>query len=210
MTALSFSTYRHQSKRLLIQSIFFLMGLILLGVFFSMLINFLAWASELHWLAGLGLAISVFLGGFWALWWIRNTPRTSVEFGIYPATGLLLNLLGVVLVEMVAMASLSEIFYRNGWVFYSSPKPISVGLLLDFYGWHFIDSIPVLDIWKAFDVSAPAKGQDSVAQSLVLLFRVAIVGASVALYQGKAGRFRDQLCRGSRSAGWGVLEIRSA
>ncbi len=142
-------------------------------------------ATKLHWFLGLISAVVVMFLIFVLLKWIRSAPLTRRNFGMNPKTGLFLNLLWVVVLAMVAMATISNILYGQGVISYSSSQPITAGRLLDYYSWHLIDSIPIMQIWTAFPIEAPAQGEGFWAGFLLLSFRVLVIGWSVAIFRSK-------------------------
>lgn len=99
----------------------------------------------------------------------------------------------VVVLAMVAMAIISDILYRQQLVQYFSSDPITAARLLDYYGWHFVDSIPVLAIWDVFDVQARISAEGFVARAFVQLFRVLIVASEIQIFRSKREDFRRQL-----------------
>lgn len=138
-------------------------------------------ATKLHWLAGLTLSVVLIIILFGLLWLFWRHPPSSIICGKYPWQGLVFNLTFVVLAAIAVMATLSYILHDARLVQYTSSHPITVGRLLDYYAWHLVDSIPVLEIWRVFDVDIPAKGEGFWVGFLVLVFRVLIIAPSIAL-----------------------------
>lgn len=163
---------------LVIASIFGLAGV-------GVVVMMLRAASERHPMLGLGVAVLALALVVWALRWVQKETLSPISFGMYPRTGLVLNLAILVLVSAVAMATVSDALYRAGLAVYIAATPISVALLLDYYGWHFVDSIPVLRVWQTFGVEAPANGEGVVAGLLLLGFRVAIIAWALSLFKSK-------------------------
>ncbi len=170
--------------------------LIILGVF---LIAFCAFAvrwgldqaTKLHWLFGLTLSVLIAVLLPFFIRWLWQQPLSTTNLGKHPIQGLVLNLILVVLVAMVAMTAISYILFEAALVHYTSSYPITSGRLLDYYGWHFVDSVPILEIWSIFDVDAPVKGEGLWTGLLVLVFRVLIIAPSIALIGKHVGRRAD-------------------
>ena len=132
--------------------------------------TFLAWATKLHWFVGLVAALVLFVVLILVLKWIQNAQLTSKEFGKYPRIGLALNLFMVIFLAIVLLATVSGILYQQNLVQYSpeTKNPITISLLLDYYSWHFIDSIPIfkiLSILKQLSFSLDVERND------IMIFR---------------------------------------
>ncbi len=172
------------------QSLAVIVGIIFALAGVSLISDVLGAATRLHWIVGLLAAVLLLAVLLWLLWWIRQAPLTSMEFGRYPRIGLGLNLLLVTVTAMVAMATLSDILFQQNWARYTSERPITVGLLLDYYGWHLVDSIPVIDVWSVTGIASPAEGVGFLANLLLQVFLVLIIAAAIDIFRSKRGDVR--------------------
>ncbi len=80
-----------------------------------------------------------------------------------------------------------------GLLEYTSSQEIAYGRLIDYYGWHVIDSIPVLNLWKTFGVEQGIVGVGFGPGILLLSFRVLIVAAGIFIVQKAIRMQRPQL-----------------
>jgi hypothetical protein len=127
------------------------------------------------------------------LFWRRllsSSASMRVWLGKYPTAHLGVLLLFMAFIAMGAMASISFNLHEAAIIRYTSEEPITFGRLVDHYGWHFIDSIPILEVWRAFGVEALAEGDGFWPGFLVLVFRVLIIAPSIALI--RVGRKMEQ------------------
>ncbi len=99
----------------------------------------------------------------------------------------------IVLIAILLMATISNILHsqtelvkyilpaNKANIGHEAPPEELTSKLLDYYGWHAIDAIPVLDIWKIFKVEPPLTSEGVLSGFLVLFFRVIIVAQSISL-----------------------------
>jgi cbb3-type cytochrome oxidase subunit 3 len=161
--------------------------LVILGVAY-LVRNWLDEAMQSHWLYGLILSVFIFCLLLFLIWVFWRQPKSETDFSKYSLQGLVLSLILVILVAIEVMAAISYILYEADLIHYTSSYPITSSRLLDYYGWHFIDSIPVLEIWSTFNVDAPVKGEGLWAGILVMVFRVLIVAPGIAVIKNYLGR----------------------
>jgi hypothetical protein len=177
-------------------------------------------AAKQHWMLGIAAAV-LFLGMLIALqgmlhwglsspWWeklVWGSPHGEGGGLIQKHRGLSVVLLFVmvVCVAIGLMARISGILHSQaGWVTYAPPSAAGASSpplagealeskLLEYYGWHAIDAIPVLDVWKAFKVEAPLTASDETfAGVLVFGFRLVIVALSIVIAQKWLGRKKER------------------
>jgi len=94
---------------------------------------------------------------------------------------------------MVAMAFVSYILFELDFVKFTSSDPVTVSRLLDYYGWHFIDSVPIFAIWDTLGIESRITASDTGARALLEVFRVLIVATVIQIFMSKRGNFRRQL-----------------
>lgn len=180
----------------------------LLLSFFWIFLAFLAMfpareATGVHWLAGLAVSlISITLLICFTLWWawLVWTQRYSGgnvawrRFHTWFGKGHLTVRLWAVLVfitlfAILGMSNISLTLHVGGVVNYELPEQEISRILEDprffsdtliaYYGWHFIDSIPILQIWQTFNIDPPTSAEGHWDGILVLVFRVLIIGPSI-------------------------------
>ena len=191
--AIAIENFRHAMKRIAIQTLLFVAGAVFVLGAVAGVQKALAWITDLHWIAGLIAAILVLAGLVWLLSYIKNASLTLSSFGRYPKIGLALNLLLVVVSGVVAMAFCSSILRNLDVVHYVSAEPVTVARLMDYYGYHFLDSLPVFAISDLLGVESRIEAGDTPARVLLELFRVLIVAAVIQTFLTKRGNFRTQL-----------------
>lgn len=186
------------------QSLVFLFFFVMFGSMSTLVRNAISTASETHWLAGavLGftwvLVISVF---FFLIWyalrpsapkWVRtfflirkNTGQNAGLIEQFPIATTMAVIISAMLTSVFALSAASTILESQKILTYTVESqyrdlPMSE-LLFRLYVWHAIDMIPVVDIWKVYDLKPPVRALDPFAQSIILMFRTAVVGFAVAL-----------------------------
>ncbi len=129
------------------------------------------------------LGVLIFL-----LWWIRKNSLAQQNFGIYPRISLSAQLIGIILSAMFVMATMSDALFRMNIIQYVADKNIDYDQFLNYYGWHLLDSIPVLQITKNFNVSLHVTAETSYELEsgfLLLVFKVVIITLSINLFGSK-------------------------
>lgn len=164
------------------QGLFFLVGLVLAlvpGGCARALINL---AGDEHWaLELLVILVAAALSAFTFVYIARANPRTGA-FGKHPKVGLANNLVIAAMLATVTMGGLTGLLFRAGLVIYD-PMPQDSAPILDFYAWHLIDSIPVLEVWKATGISAPFETRNWVSGWLLLGYQVLVISTTYKLYR---------------------------
>ena len=171
----------------------FVVGLIFVLAAVGLIRVLLEKITGYHWSMGLLAAIMTLSLLVWMLNWISKAPYTPDNFGYYPRLGLTLNLVLIVLTAVVAMSFVSGILLEFEIVSYQSKDPISVSRLLDYYSWHFIDSIPFVDIWDIFGIEPRIEAENTQAKALLEIFHVLIVASVIRTFLGKKGQFNRLL-----------------
>jgi len=160
-------------------------------------------AGKFHWVAGVGVGVVWLIGIIllcFAIWyamsptapkWLRDhfviRKRSGEEAGVaeqFPAATLLALICISILTAVFALTGLSAILASQGMLTYvieSAPEKSMTELLFRLYMWHTIDVIPFIDIWKAYDFHPPIRPENFWAQSIVLVFRTAIVGFAISI-----------------------------
>jgi len=160
-------------------------------------------AGEFHWVAGVIVGVIWLIGIIllcFAIWyamspsapkWVRDyfliRKRTGEEASVaeqFPAATLLSLICIAILSAVFVLTGLSAILASQGLLAYvveSAPEKSMTELLFRLYMWHTIDVIPFIDIWKAYDVHPPIRPENFWAQSIVLVFRTAIVGFAISV-----------------------------
>ena len=193
MDSITFENFGHATKRVGIQIFWFAVGLLFVLWAVDLMRKALAWVTDLHWSLGLIAVVLVLAGLVWLLSIIKNASLTQKSFGRYPKLGLALNLLLVLVGATVAMAFCSAILQDLGVASYDSKDPVTVPRLMDYYSYHFLDSLPVFAISDLLDVESRIEADDMGARVLLELFKVLIVVTVIKIFMTKRGNFRTQL-----------------
>jgi hypothetical protein len=189
--------------KMIAQVIVFLVFFVMLGIIAVLAEKSISAVSEYHWVVG------VFVGVIWligvlilcfAIWyamrpsapkWLSNYmlihKKTGKDAGLaeqYPAASLSALICVAMLTAVFALTGLSTVLASQGILTYSidnaHQKPMTE-LLFRLYMWHTIDMIPFIDIWKTYDIKPPIQPVNLWAQSIVLVFRTAIIGFAISV-----------------------------
>ncbi len=189
-----FTNFLYSLKRLGKQVSIFMIGFLLVLAATGIVRSALEIITNLHWSLGLIAAVMTLIGLVLIINWIKKAPYTPTQFGCYPKLGLALNLFLVVFIATVAIAFVSFILYRLEFVDFTSKDPISVPRLMDYYGWHFIDLIPIVAIWDILGIpQSRIQANDTDARVLLEVFRVLIVLTVIRTFMSKKGNFKRLL-----------------
>ncbi len=128
---------------------------------------------------------------------LRETGKRALVLGggLFLASlpgGLATNLVAAAVLATVAVGSLTGLLYRLGFVTYE-PMPDHPAKLLDFYGWHLVDAVPVFKIWKALGVEAPMQAANRLADVLLFLYQTLVLASAVDIYRQKRLSIDGQL-----------------
>jgi len=185
------------------QVVVFLIFFTILGFMAALAKNSVSVVSEFNWVAG------VLVGAIWligvlilcfAIWyamrpsspsWLRDymliSKKTGSDAGLaeqYPAASLSALICVAMLTAVFALTGVSAVLAAHGLATYEiesqHEKPMSE-LLFRLYMWHTIDMIPFIDIWKTYDIKPPIRPKNFWAQSIVLVFRTAIIGFAISV-----------------------------
>jgi len=78
------------------------------------------------------------------------------------------------LLGVVAFAAASTLWAAVAPAEYSSTRPLSIGVFVDFYTWLLIDALPGIKMWTTFGVEPPVTYTHAFPGFLVLGFRLLI------------------------------------
>jgi hypothetical protein len=188
---------------MIVQVLVFLIFFTMLGIVAGFAKKSMSAVSEFHWVAG------VFLGAMWligvlilcfAIWYAMrpSAPRWLSKYILirkksgddaglaeqFPAASLSALICVAMLTAVFALTGLSEVLASQGPLTYaidSSPDKPMTELLFRLYIWHTIDMIPLIDIWKTYGIKPPIQPEDFWGQSIVLVFRTAIIGFAISV-----------------------------
>jgi hypothetical protein len=131
-------------------------------------------------------AWAVRVGSFWQRWlpWL---PRKETAFTV------LLDACRSLFMLTAMFAALSAVLHSHGWL---TAKPSgnegSVWTALAYYGWNFLDSVPVLEVPKTLNWSLATTFTDHASGALLLTYKllviVPVVGVVVELLQRRDRR----------------------
>jgi len=189
--------------RMTAEVIAFLFFFFFLSLGIGLVKDSIAVAERFHWLAGAiaGLlwimAVAVFCIAMWyamrssAPRWLRDymliRPRTDKRAGLaeqYPAAAATAMMCVVIGVAVVATTYTSANLESHGVLAYVTDEPTQLPmteLLFRLYSWHVVDLIPVVDVWTIYNVHPPVRPANFWAQTLVLVFRAALIGFSISV-----------------------------
>lgn len=189
--------------KMIAHAVVFLIFFLMLGFMAVLAKNSISAISGFHWVAG------VFVGAIWligvlifcfAIWYAMrpSAPRwlsdyilirkkTGSDAGLaeqYPAASLSALICVAMLTAVFTLTGLSAVLASQGILTYSIVSPHEnpmTELLFRLYMWHTIDMIPFIDIWKTYDIKPPIRPDNLWAQSIVLVFRTAIIGFAISV-----------------------------
>ena len=143
------------------------------AVFFVALLHGLArLASEFHWTAELAVTLLfAFFAASLLLGWKRK-----LYVGKYPTATLFGLWLCTLIVAIEVFASLSAMLtaYQPGA--FKGPAPPTRDVFVNFYSYHFVDSLPGLKLWDTFSIPTfPYRQQTFAAGVLLLIFRTMVL-----------------------------------
>jgi hypothetical protein len=158
------------------------------------------WAVE--WLPVAALLVlsawAVRVGSFWQRWlpWL---PRKETAFTV------LLDACRSLFMLTATFAAVTAVLHAHGWLTATPPgdDQSSVWTVLAYYGWSFLDSVPVLEIPKTLNWSLTTTFTDQASGALLLTYKllviVPVVGVVVELIQR---RRRDEATRREHNDAW--------
>ena len=181
----------------------FLVFFTMLGFMAVLAKNSVSAVSEFNWVAGVLLGVIWLIGVLilcFAIWyamrpsaptWLRDymliSKKTGSDAGLaeqFPAASLSALICVAMLTAVFALTAVSAVLASHGLATYEierlHEKPMSE-LLFRLYIWHTIDMIPFIDIWKTYDIKSPIRPTNFWAQSIVLVFRTAIIGFAISV-----------------------------
>jgi hypothetical protein len=187
--------------QLIAQVVAFLVFFMILGTVAGAAKRSISAGTEFHWVAGVVVG-SIWLVGVFTLCfvvWYAMRPsapklfrkyvlvckKTTGDAGLaerFPAATFSALMCVAILTAVVALSGLSEVLALQGFLAFtveSSHEIPTAELLFRLYMWHTIDMIPLLDIWRTYDIRPPLRPENFGAQSTVLAFRTAIVGFAI-------------------------------
>jgi hypothetical protein len=130
------------------------------------------WAVELVLLACLFViaAWAVRVGSFWQRWlpWL---PRKETAFTV------LLDACRSLFMLTAMFAALSAVLHAHGWLTTepSGNQEASVWTALAYYGWNFLDSVPVLAVPKTLNWSLATTFTDHASGALLLTYKLLVI-----------------------------------
>jgi len=187
--------------QMIVQVLVFLLFFFVLGYVAVVARNSVAAASKFHWLAG------AFVGALWligvltlcfSIWyamrpsaprWLRDNVliRGKTDGGLveqFPAASLSALICVAMLTAVFVLTLVSAGLASQGLLTYASEsvhdQPMTE-LLFRLYIWHTVDMIPFIDVWKVYDIKPAIRPTNFLAQSIVLVFRTAIIGFAISV-----------------------------
>jgi hypothetical protein len=165
---------------------------------------------------GVGIALAVvLLGGLCAfLTFLRkclSSPKETDAFWgrdslarKHPGVSTTISVLVVVLVAILLMETISDLLHTQARLVIYTLPPDKDGVrrevppqeltpqLMNYYAGHAIDSIPVLNVWRSFNITPPLVSEQYLAGVLVLLFRVILVTAGLGIVKDGLALWKEQ------------------
>lgn len=147
-----------------------------LGLILGVVAGILIAANALHWLVGLVVAIAFVIAVWIGLCKLRK-DLYSEERRLDEKEWLsyVLGPVGMVGLAVLAITTISFGLWEADQVKYEANQPINYEVMLKYYLLHLIDSIPILEAWKAFNIIPPARPEGFWSGSLLVIFRVIII-----------------------------------
>jgi hypothetical protein len=196
-------TIREFVANMLGQVIVFLFFFLILGALAVAASKSISAAGELHWLFGVLLGcvwLIAVLALYFVIWyamrptapeWLSSNvlleKKTSSDAGLaeqYPGATLSALICVGMLIAVFVATSISTILASKGVFTYAidshHDKPMTE-LLFRLYMWNTIDLFPLVEVWKTYGITPPVRPTNVWAQTIVLIFRTAIIGFAISV-----------------------------
>jgi len=112
-------------------------------------------------------AWAVRVGGFWRRW-LPWFPRKETAFTV------LLDACRSLFMLTAAFSALALVLHEHGWLT-SRPTAVTAWSVLGYYGWHFFDSIPALDVPQTLNWSLATHFTDHRSGFLLLAYKLLVI-----------------------------------
>lgn len=185
------------------QVIVFLLFFLMLGFVAPLATQSIFAAGELRWLAGVLVGVIWLVGVLtlcsviwyamhpsapaWLPKYVLIQQKTGSDAGLaeqYPGPTLTALICVAMLTAVFAVTGISTILESKGVFTYAieahHDKPMRE-LLFRLYMWNTIDLIPFVDIWKTYGIVPPVRPTNFWAQTILLIFRTAIIGFAISV-----------------------------